>query len=375
MNYSSPVPNRLEHVVRPAAAQSTRPKFAFRFQLLRVSDLSPVNAQRVAALDGKTVPCGKIVIGCEYAPAVIVALAPDYRPFAAQILELEKKLHVRLVPVSQQATDGLILRTVNNPGMIDDATLAQLAPVAALIVDAELARTKVSDAGLATLARFENLRKLDLSHTVVTAAGLPALGALAHLEWLNLVGTAVGEDAAATLAGLNQLWCLGLDNAELARLAAQIGSDVAFFFHTPLAWATGRGEVVTTQPLGRPLDLLIIAPGVGLGTADVYRRVTPPATPRSGDEIRAAAAAGDVAEIGRALHNRLQAPAEQLCPTVAAWQRRLAGLGAAGALMSGSGSSLFALCRDRHEAVRLAREVRKEARDTDGRLFLVRSCV
>lgn len=183
------------------------------------------------------------------------------------------------------------------------------------------------------------------------------------------------SDAAATLAGLNQLWRLGLANDELARLAAQIGSDVAFFFHTPLAWATGRGEVVTTQPLGRPLDLLIVAPGVGLGTADVYRKVTVPATPQDGDAIRAAAAAGDVEAIGRALHNRLQAPAEQLCPTVAAWQKRLARLGAAGAMMSGSGSSLFALCRDRHEAVRLAREVRKEARDTDGRLFLVRSCV
>ena len=204
------------------------------------------------------------------------------------------------------------------------------------------------------------------------------LGAAVHLTKRipMAAGLAGGSsDAAATLAGLNQLWRLGLTNGELAVLAAEIGSDVAFFFHTPLAWATGRGEVVTAQPLGRPLDLLIVAPGVGLSTADVYRQVTPPATPQSGAAIRAAAAAGDVEAIGRALHNRLQAPAEQLCPTVAAWQQRLAGLGAAGAMMSGSGSSLFALCRDRHEAVRLAREVRKEARDTDGRLFLVRSCV
>ena len=80
--------------------------------------------------------------------------APDYRPFIAQIIDLEKELSVRLVPVSQVVTDGLILRTVNNPDKVDDATLDRLAPVAALIVDAELARTKVTDAGLASLARF-----------------------------------------------------------------------------------------------------------------------------------------------------------------------------------------------------------------------------
>lgn len=51
----------------PAATQGIHPDFAFRFQLLRASDLSPVNAQRVAAIDGKKVPCAKIVIGCEYA--------------------------------------------------------------------------------------------------------------------------------------------------------------------------------------------------------------------------------------------------------------------------------------------------------------------
>src|SRR5947209_6051624 len=60
-------------------------------------------------------------------------------------------------------------------------------------------------------------------------------------------------DAAATLAGLNRLWRLGLTQAELALLGAELGSDVAFFFATPAAWCTGRGEQVDPVTLGRPL--------------------------------------------------------------------------------------------------------------------------
>ena len=52
-------------------------------------------------------------------------------------------------------------------------------------------------------------------------------------------------DAAATLFGLNRLWQLGLTDADLAKLSGEIGSDIPFFFHTPAAWCTGRGEIVT----------------------------------------------------------------------------------------------------------------------------------
>src|SRR5262245_46376954 len=159
-------------------------------------------------------------------------------------------------------------------------------------------------------------------------------------------------DAAATLFGLNQLWDLGLEARDLAGIGAEIGSDVPFFFSTPAAWCTGRGEKTTPWPLGRSLDLVLVCPPVGLSTADVYRGVNVPEHPESGDTLRQAAAEGDVEEIGRHLHNRLQPPAEHLCPLIATLHRRLAELEPAGQLMSGSGTSLFALCRDHGEALR-----------------------
>jgi 4-diphosphocytidyl-2-C-methyl-D-erythritol kinase len=162
-------------------------------------------------------------------------------------------------------------------------------------------------------------------------------------------------DAAATLAGLNALWRLGLAEAELAALGAELGSDVPFFFATPAAWCTGRGEQVTPMILNRPLHLVLVSPAEGLSTAEVYRNASVPAEPLSGAEIRAAAVAGDVEELGRLLHNRLQPAAERLCPAIGELHRRLTDLQPAGQLMSGSGSTLFALCRDASEAQRIAR--------------------
>ena len=124
----------------------------------------------------------------------------DYRPRLETMAVLEKSLGIHLIPRSQDPTDGLILRTVNAPEACNDATLAQLAPVANLIVDAELARTRVTDAGISTLAKnFPNLRFLDLSHTAVTAGGVKDLARIRKLQSLNLTDTKVSADSLTIL--------------------------------------------------------------------------------------------------------------------------------------------------------------------------------
>src|SRR5262245_30799876 len=194
------------------------------------------------------------------------------------------------------------------------------------------------------------------------------------------------SDAAAALAGLNDLWELGLSKPELAALGAEIGSDVPFFYHTPMAWCTGRGEIVTPVPLARPLDLVLVCPEAGLSTAAVYGEVQSAEcrVQSAEDDLNSALctlhsvlAEGDVEKIARCLHNRLEGPAMRLSPPVAEWLRRLRNTPAAGCLMSGSGSSLFALCRDGGEALRVADAIRTAAGNEFARtrVFLVRSCV
>jgi 4-diphosphocytidyl-2-C-methyl-D-erythritol kinase len=182
-------------------------------------------------------------------------------------------------------------------------------------------------------------------------------------------------DAAATLAGLNQLWRLGLPESELAELAAHLGSDIPFFFAAPAAWCTGRGEKVTPVKLGRRLWFVLLCPPFGLATAEVYRGVTVPQRPQTADELLRAVAAGDPEAIGRRLHNRLEEAARRLRPELEDYLGLLAARRPAGQAMSGSGSTLFAVCRDHREATRLARVLR-DGWPEKGKpnVYVVRSC-
>jgi hypothetical protein len=132
-------------------------------------------------------------------------LAPDWSPRAQEIVRLAKELGVKLVPRSHLRTDGLVLRTASAPASFDDADLAALAPIADLIVEAEVARTRVTDEGLKTLATFANLRAVDLTRTAVTSAGIAHLRPLEKLEALNLTDTAVDASAQPVLASLGSL--------------------------------------------------------------------------------------------------------------------------------------------------------------------------
>ena len=70
------------------------------------------------------------------------------------------------------------------------------------------------------------------------------------------------SDAAATLRGLNKLWGLGLSLPELLELAAQLGSDVAFFLYGGTALVKGRGEMVTPLPLLSHMWVVLMLPPV-----------------------------------------------------------------------------------------------------------------
>lgn len=180
-------------------------------------------------------------------------------------------------------------------------------------------------------------------------------------------------DAAATLAGLNRLWQLGLSTLDLAKLSAQIGSDMPFFFHTPAAWCVGRGEIVNPVKLPIPLDFVLLYPSFGLATAAVYKNVDVPPQPIAGDEIKQALAKGDVDLIGRFMHNRLQVAAVKMDHRIADYAQMLAEASPAGSLMSGSGSTLYALCRSADEAVRIAASLKTRTKAHDFKLVVTRT--
>lgn len=223
----------------------------------------------------------------------------------------------------------------------------------------------------------------NLVHKAATAlrehAKRPDLGAAIRLTKRIPAQAGLGggsSDAAATLVGLNRIWKLALTREELAAIASSVGSDVAFFLSLPAAWCTGRGEVTTPEPVGeRGLAFVLVCPAVGLSTAAVYKRLTVPNTPLVGDRVRAAFRAGDAAALGAAMFNRLEEPAFALEPVVGRMRDRLKELNPAGAMMSGSGSTVFAPCPDVRSAQSVAEAFRssRPAGEPESRVFVVRS--
>ena len=143
-------------------------------------------------------------------PPADIPTAPDYRLRLKDAIELARKLGVTLVPRSQNPTDGLILRTASSPKACNDRVLEGLRPVGDLIVEAELARTQVTDQGLAVLSQWQNLARIDLTRTSVTLEGISALSSLKHLDAVNLTETRVKSPASKlsrVLPSVRRIWC------------------------------------------------------------------------------------------------------------------------------------------------------------------------
>jgi 4-diphosphocytidyl-2-C-methyl-D-erythritol kinase len=198
----------------------------------------------------------------------------------------------------------------------------------------------------------------------------------ARLELLKRIPTAAGlaggsSDAAAALLAANQGWALNLSPLELAHLAAEVGSDVPFFLSRGPAICRGRGERVEPVAGLGSLHFVIVKPPVGLGTADVYGACRPADRPMQAGPLAAALRQGRLAEAGRLMVNRLEPAAQTLSETIGELRAEFARLDICGQLMSGSGTSYFALCRSARHARRMAG--RLYARGV-GRVYAVRSC-
>ena len=167
-------------------------------------------------------------------------------------------------------------------------------------------------------------------------------------------------DAAAVLRALNELWKVGLSREELAEVGAQVGSDVpALVLGGPVVME-GRGEKVEDLRLKtKDLNLVLINPGVHSSTKEVYAACVPRSLDGESATARMVEAlgSGNPEEIAAALMNDLQPPAAKQHPEIADALVSLRTAGVLGAVMSGSGSSVFGIVRDAAAAERIASEL------------------
>lgn len=166
-------------------------------------------------------------------------------------------------------------------------------------------------------------------------------------------------DAAAALVALNELWRVDLDRDELKALAADLGSDVPFCVVGGTALATGRGTALAQVLCRGTFSWVVATAHEPLSTAEVYRAWDRTCRPSlvEPDAVLAALRSADAEALGAALHNDLEPAAFSLRPELAVAKKALLDAGALGAVLSGSGPTLLALCADDERAAEVAQRI------------------
>jgi len=175
-------------------------------------------------------------------------------------------------------------------------------------------------------------------------------------------------NAALALWGLNRLWDLGLERPRLRNFAAQLGSDIPFFLSAPAALGRGRGEQLTPLQPSKKFYVILIFPRVNIATSEVYQNLNLDLTKNKKNIsiLHEFFSQSDVPNLGAHLHNDLEPVVFKRYPAVQAVRDRLVSTRADGVLVSGSGSTVFAIFEQLESAQSAAKLCARE----DWDLFL-----
>src|SRR5277367_5428829 len=180
-------------------------------------------------------------------------------------------------------------------------------------------------------------------------------GVKIHLEKKIPLAAGLGGgsgNAATTLLALNKLFDQPLAAEKIYEIASALGSDIPFFLYGKPALATGRGEKVESLedfPALRGRAFLLIHPGFGISTPWAYQNLARFPAALNGKaghakDLISKLQTNNWPAVADGFYNSLEAPALEKFPILGLFQEFLRANGALAVLMSGSGSTTFAIC-------------------------------
>ena len=185
------------------------------------------------------------------------------------------------------------------------------------------------------------------AQVLAARCGVPCRASL-RLEKRLPVGSGLGggsSDAASTLRLLAELWRLDVGEHTLHELALAIGSDVPFFLGAPVAYATGRGEVLRPLEGYRfPFALVVAVPPVQVSTAWAYGHISPNKAGRP--ELRATVESNDLERWRAELVNDFEAVVLEAQPILQQARHLMLDQGAGYASLSGTGAAVYGVFED-----------------------------
>ena len=173
-------------------------------------------------------------------------------------------------------------------------------------------------------------------------------GARIHLNKNIPHGAGLGGgsgNAAGVLLGLNFLWGLKLKREDLILMASELGSDVPFFLFSPCAIGRGRGEILEPVKNSIRFYVLMVYPGFAVPTASVYGNLKLKLTKRENNIsiLKNFLLQSEFARLGATWSNDLELFVFKEYPGLSGIKKEMLALGAKGALLSGSGSTVFGI--------------------------------
>ena len=159
-------------------------------------------------------------------------------------------------------------------------------------------------------------------------------------------------DCAAVLYGMDHLFSLGLGQEKLMKIGLSLGADVPYCLLRQAALAEGIGEVLTPLPPIAPCHILIAKPPVSVSTGQVYQSlILDRDTPHPDiDGMARAMKTGSLPGVVSRLGNVLESVTISMHPVIADIKKNIMSAGALGALMSGSGPTVFGIFDDEGKA-------------------------
>lgn len=177
-------------------------------------------------------------------------------------------------------------------------------------------------------------------------------GVRMHLHKIIPFGAGLGggsSDAAFVIKGLNKVFSLGLDMETMEGLAAELGSDAAFFVRNEPQIATGRGEMLAPYPVDfHGKSIVIVKPDIHISTAEAYAGITPSIPPVSLHERLAA----DIITWRETVTNAFEPASFARHPELGRIKAVLYEEGALYASMSGSGSAIYGIFEGDRDGLR-----------------------
>jgi 4-diphosphocytidyl-2-C-methyl-D-erythritol kinase len=191
---------------------------------------------------------------------------------------------------------------------------------------------KAASLFLKTLKRTDGL-KITIEKSIPVAAGLGG----------------GSSNAASVLMGLNRHYGFPFSLEKLASMGLAIGADVPFFIFQKPAFVTGIGEKLEGYPKPLPYQVLLIDPGFQVSTGEVFRNLNLGLT-KCKKKLTKAPLKKSGFDASLHMCNDLETVTASKFPVIKALKAQLMRHGAAGALMSGSGPTVFGLFSDSDKA-------------------------